>query len=251
MIRNGIGFPFLSQMLKGIFLESAQEECGDSQKPLTDSRLSLLTGVHRKDIRRLKNEPPEHLESSKSASLGAHLISLWITKKEFLDANGKPKPLPRLESQTKGASFESLVKTFSVDIRSRAVLDEWMRLGVVTLNEDDQVCLQTDAFVPKAGFEEKSFFFGQNISDHIRAASHNLQHRTPPLFDRSVYYNGLSEESIRVLEDLFNEAGMDLLKRMNAKAMELQEQDKGRQGNKRFNAGMFFYKGNGRDETKK
>lgn len=251
MIRNGIGYPFLIQMLKGVYLECAQEECAQAQNPATDSRLSLLTGVHRKDIRRLREETPVAPEGSKSASLGAQLLSIWISRKEFLDAKGKPKALPRLESQTKGASFEGLVKTFSLDIRSRAVLDEWIRMGIVTVDEQDQVHLQMEAFVPKEGFQEKAHFFGQNVADHIRAAAHNLENRKPPLFDRSVYYNGLSENAVHLLEELFNEGAMALLKQINAKAIELQKAEPPEKATQRFNGGLYFFKGNRKNEPKK
>ena len=57
-------------------------------------------------------------------------------------------PLPRLASQGGGASFESLAARVSKDIRSRPMLDELLRLGVVYLDDRDRVVLNVEAFVP-------------------------------------------------------------------------------------------------------
>ena len=71
----------------------------------------------------------------------------------------------------KAVSFETLVASVNTDIRPRAVLDEWLRLGVVQIDDSDQVCLVVDAFVPEKGLDEKAFLFGQNIHDHLAACT--------------------------------------------------------------------------------
>lgn len=48
----------------------------------------------------------------------------------------------------------------SKDIRARSVLDEWLRLGIAHLDDQDRVRLNAEAFVPARGFEEKAFYFG-------------------------------------------------------------------------------------------
>ncbi|MBV5344757.1 MAG: hypothetical protein JZU63_04105, partial [Rhodoferax sp.] len=82
--------------------------------------------------------------------------------------------MPRQGNLLGEASFDRLVASESTDIRARAVLDEWLRLGIVELDADDNVRLISDAFVPKKGFEEKAYFLGRNLHDHIAASVHNL-----------------------------------------------------------------------------
>ena len=132
----------------------------------------------------------------------------WVSHADFIDANGKPKALPRLASVGGNISFERLVTRVNKDIRARPVLDEWLRVGVVHIDENDCVCLNTDAFVPSAGFEEKLFFFEQNIHDHIAATTHNLMNLSPSMLERCVYYDGLTLAAINELKTLAEEQGM-------------------------------------------
>ena len=93
---------------------------------------------------------------------------------------------------------EGLVESVSKDIRPRVVLDEWLRLGVARIElVDDQelVRLNVEAFVPASGFDEKAFYFGRNLRDHIATAAGNLAGVDPSRLERSVYYDDLTAES--------------------------------------------------------
>ena len=167
MLARGVSFPFVAELLKGLFVEVAEREFALEGKAQTASRLSLLSGVHRKDVRRLRGaalsagEPMPH-----SVSLGAQLVAAWLAGARVCDRRGRPRPLARAASAGGEASFEALVARVSKDIRARAVLDEWLRLGIVRLDARDRVCLNAEAFVPARGFEEMAFYFGQNCHDH-------------------------------------------------------------------------------------
>ena len=144
----------------------------------------------------------------------------------------------------------------SKDIRARAVLDEWLRLGVARVDEQDRVVLVVEAFVPESGFDEKSYFLGRNVHDHLAAAVHNLSGEGPPLLERSVYYAKLSPESVDELAALGERVGMEALQAVNRRALELQERDASRaDSNERMNLGVYFFrdgadvKGDGGDEA--
>lgn len=241
MLAKGITYPFLAEMVKGVFVEVAERDFRLGDKPQTDSRISLLSGVHRKDVRRLRQqaEPQEFLPEA--VSLGAQLVAAWTGLPQYLDAEGRPLPLPRL-ARAGEISFEGLVAGVSKDIRSRAVLDEWLRLGVVHLDEDDRVFLNTEAFVPAKGFEEKVFYFGHNVHDHMTAAVHNVIGEGPPFLERSVHYDQLTPASIAQLGQLAERAGMQAALALNRKAMELEKQDGAVEGPKhRMTFGIYFY----------
>lgn len=243
LIRQQITFPYLSQLLKELYLDVAEKEFAVDGQRQTDSRITMLTGVHRKDVRRLRQGDADNdAKPVKSASLGAQIIAAWLSSPEYLDDDGEPRPLHRLAAYGE-PSFESLVESVSKqDLRARPVLDEWLRLGVVETDGQDFVRLNKHAFVPSADFAEKSFFFGKNVHDHLAAGVHNLLNEQPPLFDRSVYYNNLSEESIQRLQSLIEEQAMALLKSVNKKARELQRKDaKHNQIPHRFNLGVYFF----------
>lgn len=241
-LAQGVNFTMLLETLKSVFVQVAEEEFKLANREQTDSRISLLTGIHRKDVHRLRNEPKTTATQSNSATLGSQLVGLWISHADFIDADGKPKPLPRLASAGGDISFERLMARVSKDIRARPVLDEWLRVGVVNIDENDCVCLNTEAFIPTAGFDEKLYFFQQNIHDHIAATTHNLMNQTPPMLERCVYYDNLAHEEIQELKALAEDQGMIALKAVNKRALELQANPKDLTlANQRFTFALYFY----------
>jgi len=237
-----ITYPVLSNLLKSIYVEVAEHELPISGKQQSDSRITFLTGIHRKDVRRRRQEPEETAADKTSATLGAQLVSRWTSLPEFIDHDGHPKPLPRLSQDTAEPSFEALVQTQSKDIRARVVLDEWLRLGVVHVDEHDQVQLNTAAFVPDSGLDEKSYFMGRNLRDHIATCAHNITHAGPPMMERSVYYDSLTDNDVAELETVSREIGMQALQLINRKAMALQHRSDGKpNATRRMNFGLYFF----------
>ncbi len=242
-LAHGITYPAFSELLKTLFVDVARRHFSLPETPPSDSRLHLLTGIHRKELKRLREIPSEPAgRAPESVSLGAQLVGLWIGKAPYLDQQSQPRPLPRLASASTDVSFESLVASVSKDIRSRVVLDEWLRLGIATLNERDEVVLSTGSFVPRPGFDEIVFYFGHNLHDHAAASVHNLLGETPPLLERSVHYDALSLESISELKALSKRLGMESLQLINSKAIALEERDAMTEENRqRFTYGIYFY----------
>ncbi len=244
MLARGVSYPMLSEHLKRLFVEVAEQDFRLDGKENTDSRVSLITGVHRKDVRRLRGGADAAAEAMpESVSLGGQLVALWLGRAPFHDGEGRPLPLPRLASAGGEASFEALVGRVSKDIRSRAVLDEWLRLGVVQIDARDRVVLQTDAFVPQGDSAEKAFYFGHNLHDHAAAATHNLLGGQPPWLERCVYYNALAPASIARLHGQAHALGTQVLQALSQTAAECQQQDRVDVAlpAQRFTCGIYFY----------
>ena len=241
-LAQGVNYPMLLETLKTVFVQVAEEDFKLEKREQTDSRISLLTGLHRKDVHRLRNLPQNNQSHSSVATLGSQLVGLWISSPNFTDEEGKPKPLPRLASIGGDTSFERLVARVSKDIRARPVLDEWLRVGVVHIDENDCVRLNTEAFIPNAGFEEKLYFFQQNIHDHAAATAHNLMNISPPMLERCVYYDEMTPAAISELRTLAEEQGMIALKAVNKRALELQANLKASdEADQRFTYALYFY----------
>jgi hypothetical protein len=244
LIANQISYPHLINLLKSTYVDVAEKNFIVEGKKQTDSRINLLTGVHRKDVKRLRSEQENPTERPANISIGAQLIARWVGDKSLLNEDGSPKTLPlQDDDEFSMNSFEGLVANIAKgDIRPRVVLDELMRLDMVELDPDHNVILKTKAFTPNRGQEEKLYFFGKNIQDHLCAGVHNLSGEQPPFFDRSVYYDELSESSIQELNVLADNLGMDALIKMNEKALALQTSDKGGLNARyRMNFGIFNY----------
>ena len=237
-----ITYPYLIGVLKSIYVDVAENEFQVDSKRASDSRINLLTGVHRKDVKRLRSEANKDADFPVNISIGAQLVGEWLGSKEFTNSANKPRALTLKPEGDKPSDFENLVtRVCKQDIRPRVILDEWLRLGIAHI-ENNKLELNTGAFTPDKGFDEKAFFFGKNLQDHISAGSENLQGRNPPYFDRSVYYDNLSKTSVQELAQLADQLGMQALTKMNQAALNKQREDNGQSlSNFRINFGIFNY----------
>jgi len=251
LLHYSVQYPAFTNLLKQAYVEAATAMPVDG-KIQTDSRVSLLTGIHRLDVKRLRSDivggndnPPL------SVSLGAQIVARWTAHTEYLDNRGRPLPLHRLASAGGLMSFEALVRSVSKDIRPRVVLDEWLRLGVAQVDNLDRVELITDAFVPSHGLDEKLFYLGKNVHDHLDACAHNLTHPdAPPLLERSVYYDRLSQDSTLILSAYARQLSSQVMQAFSQKAMELQERDhQDATAHHRVTYGQYFYRANEQDES--
>lgn len=243
MLSRGITYPYLAELLKNLFVDISESEFRLNHKPPTDSRISLMTGVHRKDVSRLRTDLQRNTEAVPDVvSLGAELVAVWLGTPRYLYEDGSPLPLARFASEGGEQSFESLVAGVNSDIRSRVVLDEWLRLGVVHIDATNRVCLNAEAFVPSEGFDEKAYYFGHNLHDHAAAAASNLLGGKPPFLERSVQYDALSEASVAMLAKQSQDAAMKALLAVNKNALSLEQADTtGSTPRHRMTFGVYFY----------
>jgi len=242
LITHSVGYTTLCSLIKTLYVETAADDFVIEGRKQSVSRISLLTGVHRKDVKRLQEQVRKDYAAPSSISLGAQLVAKWTSLPEYQDTKGQSIPLPRLVTEGGEMSFEALVASVSKDIRSRVVLDEWLRLGIAHLDERDRVILNTNAFIPEKGFDEKAFYLGQNLHDHIAAGVNNMLGVTPAFLERSVYYNRLTIDAVNKLNSLAKDKGMLLLQELNRKAIALEEKGSPRQNSEhRMNFGIYFY----------
>ncbi|MBL8630081.1 MAG: hypothetical protein JNM81_10660, partial [Rhodospirillaceae bacterium] len=153
LIAKGFGLPSFIELVKEVYVSVAEDEFPTVGKRQTDSRISLLTGVHRKDVKRLRGAQPEAFTAPRSVGLSPLVVARWLNGTATTDANGQPLPLPRQAESPAQPSFDGLVESVSKDIRPRALLDEWLRLGVARLDVQDRVVLNRAAFIPEKGFD--------------------------------------------------------------------------------------------------
>lgn len=250
MLANGVTLPFLNQLLKQLYVDVAEEHFTLDDKPQSDSRISLLTGVHRKDVRRLRSEEPDNQEIPGAISLGAQIVSNWLSERRYLDSEGHPLVLTVRTKNAKVASFENLVASVSrQDLRPRVVLDELLRLDIVTVDDEDNIMLRQEAFIPPEGSDEQFHYFAQNIRDHISAATHNMSAQKPAMFERAVTYHGLTKDDISALKALSSQLATDALKEVNRRAKQMKKQSaKHPENHHRINFGAYFYSGQEDDE---
>ena len=226
------------ELLKQVLVDVAIRDFPVEGKRTTDSRISVLTGVHRKDVRRLRETQDDRTDVPKRVSLGMQLVNAWMTDPALLDDEGHPRPLPR--GPARGVvSFDELAGRISGgDVRPRAILDELARLEVVAVR-DDEVHLLTEAFVPRKGEAEKLYYFERSSHAHLMAGVSNLEGVQPPFFDRVVQYHSIPASELPRLRALLEEQGTALLTELNRLASQVNDPDSAERQS--LVVGLYFY----------
>lgn len=222
LIQGGVTYPVLADLLRSLYVEVAAGDLLADPRARTDSRISLLTGVHRKEIRRWRSEPHPPEAVPPVITRTSQIMASWMRAPEYIDADGQPRPLPRLARPDGGPSFESLVQSVTSDVRPRAVLDDWLNHGIVTVDADDRVVLDTAAFVPRPGSAEQLFYFGRNLRDHLSAAAANVTAPGPaPFLERAAHYDNLTPATAALLEAMGRETAQRLLSEFNRQVLDV------------------------------
>ncbi len=248
LIGFGISWPMLANLLKSVYVEVAERAFALPGKQMTDSRITLLTGVHRKDVSQIRNAPAKadgaaaEEAAAAAPSLGSQVLSRWLAHPDYRDADGRPRPLPRSSGTGGEPSFETLVTGISKDIRPRVLLDELLHAGLVAERTGGLLDLVEAAHVPRGDLDKLAYYYGRNLADHLAASGHNLAGGLPPFLERALAYDGLRPESIAVLRGEADRMGMAMLVELNRMAADLADGDAGRDDARhRFTAGLYLY----------
>lgn len=244
-IRHGIDYRQLSEILKGTFVTVAEQDFHLPGRKQTDSRVSLITGVHRKDVHRLRHEEEQGGTKLPLAQrLATSIVAFWLSTPELLNAEKQPTPVPRTPREGYPWCFAQMLAQFNQDMPARALLDEMVSQGVLRVDHDDLIHLVPEAMVPSKNLDQKAAAFSTSIHDHIAAAGENLSGLTPSFFDSHLSYMGLTEEDAARLGLIAERAANKAFRTVSESALEIKQSAlaAGRTGSIRVHFGAFFYK---------
>lgn len=214
LLRNGIAYGSFSEMAKRVFVEVAFTDFAKPGKKQTVSRVSALTGLTRKEVSRIRDtESDDDHEAAKRYNRAIRVISGWLNDPEYFVEKGIPRILPL---NSANASFASLVKTYSGDIPTRAMLDVLVASGCVVKDENDAVRLTRPAYIPSEDPVDKIHILGTDAQELISTIDHNITSPADDLyFQRKVSNTNVSEKTVREFRRLTNEKAQNLLEEFN------------------------------------
>lgn len=240
LLRSGVSYGAFATLLKTVFVDAARAELERGGAAPTHSALSVLSGVHRKDVRAIAEAPREPAAlSPRGVPLASQVYTRWLTARRYRDRDGHPRALPRSGA---GVTFEALAREVSVDVHPRTVMDELLRLGLVTL-EGDLLIPVSLSFLPSRRLDELTALFAANAADHMAAAVNNLTTDAPRYLEQSVFADGLGAASVADLHELARAAWQEAFEAMVKEARKRVAADDGlppaEQHRMRF--GVYFY----------
>jgi len=171
-LRFGMGFKEFSDIAKTSFVDVATSEYGLRGRPTNISRVAVMTGLTRKEVRRVREKIQNGGQSVvvKTTPL-SEILHRWHAESEFLNSSGRPAILP---FSGEGVSFSSLVKKFGGDIPPGAMRTELKRVGAVVEDEQGHLRAVSRIVHPRMEHEKLVTAVVHAIYPLISTISHNV-----------------------------------------------------------------------------
>lgn len=201
-IKRSLNLQDLLESAKVVFLQVAEEELKAQGKKINLSRLSAMTGVHRKDAFRIYRAGEEKEETG---GITSRVIGLWREHPKFLSGNNRPRVL-----SYKGDDSElaELVRMISSDIKSGAVVFALEQVGAVEKTPAG-LRLNAAAYVPKGNPTEAIRLMSSDVEDLMEAVMANAESsldELPNYHAKSIYDNVAKEDLPNIRTWIFNQA---------------------------------------------
>jgi hypothetical protein len=198
LLHHSVPYETFADLARWVYVDVAEKEFTLEGKKQTTSRISVITGLNRKEVARLQAMTVEdNAGAIASFNRAEKVVTAWLHEYPKADSPTRAAPLP-LEGEH---SFASLVKRYSGDMPARAVLDELLRVGVVQKSQDGKVeLLSTGTIVPDAENRQTLLtVLGEDTSDFLSTITHNVMTiHGGKLFQRRAWSDNVPIEAIAI-----------------------------------------------------
>lgn len=246
LLRYGVGYGDFAQITKELFVEVADTDFRIPNRRQTTSRISVLTGIPRREIKKIQ----EHTTSSRNEHFpfnhAARVITNWLHDDEFMAAGERAAPL---QTKTEGAgTFNALVRKYGNNTPSRAILDELVRVGAVELDKDGVARLVSEGYVPTKDSVELLSMAMQSVADHITTIDFNdLNKPDTSRLQLTVNYDNVTDDGVEIFRQISQEKSREVLLYLN-RFLATQDRDSNPgiegSGRNRTGLGIFYFEDN-------
>jgi len=218
-IRCGVTWRDFSEAAKTTFVEVATKQFGKRGRPTNVSRTAVLTGLARRDVRKQR----EKLEGSPESLTGyvtkaSLVLTAWHLDAGFLDAKGKPLPLP-VEGDGPEPTFATLVRHCSGgDVPLSTLLRELRAAGAVHKLPDGRWEPLTLNYLPHSIYETVIRLWGSRMADIGATYVNNLTRtaKVPARFERAAVNDRISKSALPEFRKFLDQEGQAFLERLDA-----------------------------------
>ncbi|MCB0352586.1 MAG: hypothetical protein KDD64_03650 [Bdellovibrionales bacterium] len=167
-VRNSLKLQEIVEMVKLVLIQVAKEELSRKDQPVSESKLSVITGVHRKDVSRLEKAGGDYKRPDNQI---AKVMTQWQCDQRFTTKAGKPR---MLDCSGKTSEFADLVASVNGrDVSSYSILFEMERMALVE-RSGTKLRLKGRDFILGGDLESGFRVLAEDTNDLISAVEENL-----------------------------------------------------------------------------
>lgn len=211
LLRHGVSHADFAAWARQVYVNEASGHFGIDEKPPTTSRIAIVTGINRKEVKRLRELPASIDAGVAKHNRAVRVVTGWLQDREFLTSRGQPRILKYGDAND---SFNRLVKQHGGDVPPRAMLDELVRVGTVA-QDGNRVELLQRGYVPHQSEEALLDIFATSSADLLHTLDHNLSGEEPRRLQLSVAYDNVTTEGRNAFKKLSAERAFALLQELD------------------------------------
>ena len=240
LLRSGIGFKEFGEVAKAAFVHEASAGYGIRGRDTNMSRVAIMTGLSRREVKKIKQQNYKGSLVSMMAHPGAEVISQWRNDSRFSDSHSGPKVLHLEQGDN---SFADLVRLYAGDIPVGAMKTELLRIGAVEQLEGQRLRLLKEDYTP-SGIDEK---LELGLREIIRPALETLEHNCDAnrsgalFFQRVVGAIGIGEEDVPELRTRLTKGLTGICESMDSIASEYVPEFTDARSDTEVGIGLYYY----------
>jgi hypothetical protein len=159
--------------LKTALLDEAERELASLMDTPTVSKLSVMTGIQRRDIKRI-DEQGHNNSSAQHLNLITRIIGAW-TQGESFSRGGSPR---QLTYNGGDGDFSDLVRGISQDLNPSTVLFELERLSLVK-RDGDTLTLTVNSYQITEDIDDAYSLVSSDLRNLIECVERNISDSVP------------------------------------------------------------------------
>jgi len=239
LLRHGISHAEFASWAKQSYVEEAQKHFGIDGKNPTVSRLAIVTGINRKEVKRILDLPADVEPPVAKHNRAIRVVTGWLQDSEYNSSKGEPLALTYGDADS---GFNQLVKRYGGDVPARALLDELLRVGTVS-EKDNSISLVTKGYVPHESEEAMLDLFTTSARDLLTTLDHNVSGDGKARLQMSVAYDDVGVEAVETFRKLSSKKALALLQELDtslSKHDRTKNPSAGGKGRYRTGLGVYF-----------
>lgn len=238
LLRHGVSHAEFASWAKQSYVEEAHRHFGIGGKNPTVSRLAIVTGINRKEVKRILDLPADVVPAVAKHNRAIRVVTGWLQDSEYNNKNGEPLALKYGDAD---CDFNQLVKRYGGDVPARAVLDELLRVGTVS-EEANSISLVTKGYVPHESEEAMLDLFATSARDLLTTLDHNVSGEGKSRLQMSVAYDDVGSEGVEAFRKLSSKKALALLQDLDSTlAKHDRTKNPSAGGSGRFRTGIGVY----------
>lgn len=246
MLGIGVSYKEFSEISKLAFVQVASDEYGLRGRKTNMSRVSVMTGLNRKEIKKLRERLRyEDWELKSELSKPVSVLSKWYTDPRYLGRKGSPKTLA-FDSKGSEPSFSKLVREVGGDVPPGAMLRELARAGCIKENKPGVWKVIKRQYSPAGIDEFQVQRFGECLHDLANTMTTNYlakQNQEERLFEFRAWTDGVNVEAMPELRKLVASKGdsyLELVDDWLGKHL-ISDQDSANKVKARCGVGVYYF----------